>query len=281
METELTFTVAQHSVPGKKPENEDAIDIRIPQASLLRNKGAVAVIADSVSAAEAGKEASETCVHNFLNDYYSTPDSWGVKKSTTKVLTALNRWLFSQGRQFSDAKKGYVSTFSAIIFKSQTAHVFHVGDSRIYQFRKGELEQLTRDHTTYISSEQSYLSRAMGLDVMLDVDYKSVDVEIGDIYLLTTDGIHDFVKDTDLRASLNLLASEKNEEKFIIETSRKSSIASSSTSLTRWRRARATAALKQCRRLDATNDKRLLARRRRKRARFSPVLRRSPAPDAA
>jgi len=214
VETELTFTVAQRSVPGKKPDNEDAIGIRIPQASLLRNKGAVAVIADGVSAAEAGKEASETCVHNFLNDYYSTPDSWGVKKSTTKVLTALNRWLYSQGRQYSDAKRGYVSTFSAIIFKSQTAHVFHVGDSRIYHLRKGELEQLTRDHTTYISSEQSYLSRAMGLDVMLDVDYRSVDIEAGDIFLLSTDGIHDFVRDSDLRTNLNVLAKDKSEEKF-------------------------------------------------------------------
>jgi len=214
VESELTLTVAQRSVPGKKPENEDAIGIRIPQASLLRNKGAVAVIADGVSAAEAGKEASETCVHNFLNDYYSTPDSWGVKQSTTKVLTALNRWLFSQGRQYSDAKKGYVSTFSAIIFKSQTAHIFHVGDSRIYHLRKGELEQLTRDHTTYISDEQSYLSRAMGLDVMLDVDYRSVGIEAGDIFLLSTDGIHDFVRDTDLRTKLNLLENEKNEEKF-------------------------------------------------------------------
>ena len=210
----LSFTVAQHSVAGVKPQNEDAIGIRIPQGLTLTNKGAVAVIADGVSAAEAGKEASETCVHNFLSDYYSTPDSWGVKKSTTQVLTALNRWLFGQGRSFTDAQKGYVSTFSSVIFKSQTAHIFHVGDSRIYRLRDNDLEQLTRDHTTFISSEQSYLARAMGLDVKLDVDYRSVDLEIGDIFFLSTDGIHDFVKDRDLRSALRTLVGEPAEQQF-------------------------------------------------------------------
>ncbi len=214
LEAELNFTIAQRSVAGVKPDNEDAIGIRIPKSTLLSNKGAVAVIADGVSAAEAGKEASETCVHNFLYDYYSTPDSWGVKKSTSQVLTALNRWLFSQGRQYSDAKKGYVSTFSSIIFKSQTAHIFHVGDSRIYRMRSGDLEQVTRDHTTYISKEQSYLSRAMGLDVKLDMDYRLLDLENGDIFFLSTDGIHDFIKDSDIRNALKPLIEEKDENKF-------------------------------------------------------------------
>ncbi|OUR67416.1 serine/threonine protein kinase [Bermanella sp. 47_1433_sub80_T6] len=211
---ELTFTLAQRSIAGVKPDNEDAIGIRIPKSTLLSNKGAVAVIADGVSAAEAGKEASETCVHNFLNDYYSTPDSWGVKKSTSQVLTALNRWLFSQGRQYSDAKKGYVSTFSAIIFKSQTAHIFHVGDSRIYRLRNGDLEQVTRDHTTYINNEQSYLSRAMGLDVKLDMDYRLLDLDNGDIFFLSTDGIHDFIKDTHIRQTLRSLSTQEDESKF-------------------------------------------------------------------
>ena len=52
--SELSFTVAQRSVAGKKTDNEDAIGIRLPKDSLLTNKGAVAVIADGVSAAEAG-----------------------------------------------------------------------------------------------------------------------------------------------------------------------------------------------------------------------------------
>ena len=195
LQGKLAFTLGQCSSAGVKAQNEDAQGIRIPEGTLLDTKGAVAIIADGVSAAEAGKEASETCVHNFLADYFSTPDTWTVKKSTTQVLVALNRWLYSRGQHLREAQKGFVSTLSCIIFKSHSAHIFHVGDSRIYRFRAGKLEQLTRDHRTIISAEQSYLVRAMGLDVSLDVDYKSIDLEEWDIFLLSTDGLHDFISD--------------------------------------------------------------------------------------
>jgi len=203
LQSKLTFTLGQCSSAGIKSVNEDAIGIRVPEGMLLDTKGACAVIADGVSAAEAGKEASETCVRNFLVDYFSTPDTWTVKKSTSQVLIALNRWLYARGREFNEAKKGYVSTFSSIIFKSHRAYIFHVGDSRIYRLRAGKLEQLTRDHRTIISDEQSYLVRAMGLDVSLDVDCKTLDLAAGDIYLLSTDGLHDFISSTQLESQLN------------------------------------------------------------------------------
>lgn len=198
----LTFTIGQRSVAGQKKENEDAIGIRIPKGRLLDSKGAVVVIADGVSAAEAGKEASQTCVTNFLSDYYSTPDSWSVKQSTSKVLTALNRWLYGKGQHYINAQRGYVCTMSCVVFKSHTAYLFHVGDTRIYRLREGELEQLTRDHATRINSEQTYLTRAMGLDVRLDVDFKTVPVEQGDVFMLTSDGVHDFINDEGLTQAL-------------------------------------------------------------------------------
>lgn len=202
LNSNLAFTVGQFSSAGIKAQNEDALGIRIPEGMLLDTKGAAAIIADGVSAAEAGKEASETCVRNFLADYFSTPDTWTVKKSTTQVLIALNRWLYSRGQHLREAQKGFVSTLSCIIFKSHSAHIFHVGDSRIYRLRAGKLEQLTRDHRTIISAEQSYLVRAMGLDVSLDVDYKTIDLEEKDIFLLSTDGLHDFISDEQLCAHL-------------------------------------------------------------------------------
>jgi serine/threonine protein phosphatase PrpC len=205
LDSNLQLSLGQVSRAGVKPVNEDAIGIRIPAGSLLTTKGAVAVIADGVSAAEAGREASETCVSNFLSDYFSTPESWSVKKSAQQVLTALNRWLYGQGRTFADSRRGYVSTFSAAIFKSRTIHLLHAGDSRIYRLRGGELEQLTRDHRTAISEQQTYLTRAMGLDVMLDVDYQKLPVNVGDVYLLSTDGLHDFIGDRDLRQMMSTL----------------------------------------------------------------------------
>ena len=187
----LQLSVGQHTIAGYKDQNEDAIGIRIPDGNLLATKGAVAVIADGVSTAEAGREASHTCVSNFLSDYFSTPELWSVKQSAQQVLTSLNRWLFSRGQGFQDNRRGHITTMSTVVLKSHTAHIFHVGDSRVYRLREGMLEQLTQDHSTQVSDNHAYLARAVGLDVHLDVDYQAFQIQIGDLFLQTTDGVHD------------------------------------------------------------------------------------------
>ena len=199
---ELSVIAGQHSEAGIKESNDDSCGIRIPDGPLLTAKGIAAVIADGMSGSEAGREAADACVQGFLSDYFSTPDSWTVETSGEKILGALNRWLYSQGHQQYGTPKGLVTTLSVLVIKSTTAYLFHVGDTRIYLFRDGELEQLTHDHRVTVSKEKNYLSRAMGIDVHLDIDYRSFPVETGDCFLLTSDGIHDFVDDSMLKKLL-------------------------------------------------------------------------------
>ncbi|GIU53123.1 bifunctional protein-serine/threonine kinase/phosphatase [Shewanella sp. KT0246] len=199
----LEVFAGQVSDKGRKPDNEDAIGIKIPTGLMLTTKGIVSVISDGVSAAEGGAKASAISVSNFIADYYSTPESWSVLTSSTRVLTALNRWLYGLGQDYRDARKGYVCTFSALVFKSCSAHMLHVGDSRIYRFRQGQLVKLSRDHSTSVNDFTSYLTRALGMDVNLEVDYKQFNIEVGDLYLMTTDGIHDVVTDHELAKSLS------------------------------------------------------------------------------
>lgn len=200
MSSRLDVAVGQYSSAGVKAVNEDAIGIRIPDGSALTAKGIVAVIADGVSACEGGKEASATAVSGFLSDYYSTHDTWSVETSGSKVLNALNRWLYGQGQHYTTAEKGYVTTFSAVILKSSSAYIFHVGDSRIYRIRAGEMEQITRDHATGVGNGQRYLARAVGIDLNLDVDFHRLDLQTGDLFLLTTDGVHEWLKTRELQA---------------------------------------------------------------------------------
>ncbi|MEA3276590.1 MAG: protein kinase, partial [Pseudomonadota bacterium] len=151
--------------------------------------------ADGMSSSEGGKEASQICVTSFLNDYFSTPDSWTVKTSATKVLGAINRWLFSQGQMRFESARGMVTTFTAMVLKSTTAHIFHAGDSRLYRYRDGQLEQLTRDHRIWVSRDREFLSRAMGVDAHVDIDCRSLAAEPGDVFLFATDGITGHVTD--------------------------------------------------------------------------------------
>jgi serine/threonine protein phosphatase PrpC len=197
LESQLELTVGQATETGLKSQNEDCIGMRIPNQPALTLKGVVSVIADGVSAAEAGKEASETCVRNFISDFYGTPDAWSVKTSGQKILLALNRWLVGQSQV-----KGHISTLSVLIIKSQQAYIFHVGDTRIYRLRSKNFEQLTHDHSAHVNKDTVYLSRAMGMDSRLEVDFSQLDVEVGDIFFLSTDGIHDYLLDRIIQTTL-------------------------------------------------------------------------------
>ncbi|MBC8243342.1 MAG: bifunctional protein-serine/threonine kinase/phosphatase [Verrucomicrobia bacterium] len=206
LKSHIQVTYGQASEAGRKEVNDDCLGSRLPEEPLLTTKGVAVVIADGVSAAEGGKQASEIAVQGFLTDYYDTPDAWAVKTAGHRVLTAINRWLFSLGRGFTHAQRGYVTTLSTLIIKSHTAHVFHVGDTRIWRWRGGRLEQITRDHALRLNASDTQLTRAAGLDLNLDVDYHVIDVREGDAFLLTTDGVHEYLSDgrlTESLASLN------------------------------------------------------------------------------
>ncbi|MEQ1635069.1 MAG: protein kinase [Methylococcales bacterium] len=199
---ELKISSHYASNQGIKPDNEDFVGAIIPQGAALVHKGVTAAIADGMSGSDAGKQASQCCVVSFLSDYYSTPDSWSVKQAGQKILSATNSWLYSQGQIRYGSTKGMVSTLSIIVLKSTTAHIFHIGDSRIYRLRHGNFEQITRDHRVWISKEKNYLNRAMGIEPRLEVDYKALPIVCGDLFLMTTDGIHDFIDEKALKALL-------------------------------------------------------------------------------
>ncbi len=204
MTATLKFSVGSFSDKGLKEENQDSLAHFIPEnINLLTGKGAAFALADGVSSSNEAKQASQACATGFMEDYFSTPDSWSVKKSGGKVLTAINNWLFSQSNQFHSVDRGLASTFCGLVIKSTTAHLFHVGDSRIYLFRDNSLEQLTTDHRIHLPGKQEYLGRAMGIDYRLDIDYKSLTVEMGDIFFISTDGVHDYLLDKKIRETFN------------------------------------------------------------------------------
>lgn len=193
----LQVTIQSHSVAGIKDENQDACACYVPQDYLLERKGVVSVIADGVSACERAKKASSDCAQGFLTDYYATPDSWGTEHCATKVITALNSYLYSQSMVI-DKVSSMLSTMSALIIKSNTAYLFHIGDSRIYRYRDGVLKQLTKDHVTNVNQKETYLSRAIGFDSNVQIDFQALDLKLGDQFLMTTDGVHGYLDHTEM-----------------------------------------------------------------------------------
>ncbi|WP_288131119.1 bifunctional protein-serine/threonine kinase/phosphatase [Microbulbifer sp.] len=187
----LEFATATES--GQRAYNDDAVAVYRASGSELRYRGSLAAIADGVGSAEAGGAAARAAVSGFISDYYSTPDSWSVKQAAARVLHALNGWLYRQSGGADEVQRGWLTTFSAVVLKGATAHLIHIGDSRIYRLRDGRLECLTRDHSRTLGPGRTFLSRALGMDAHIEVDYRQEPLETGDLFCVTTDGIHDFV----------------------------------------------------------------------------------------
>src|SRR6187549_1145000 len=149
MPRELKISVGQYSDKGRKETNQDFHGVLIPKEPLLSLKGIAIVLADGISSSNVSQIAAESAVKSFLTDYYCTSESWSIKTSAQRVIAATNSWLHAQTRrsQYSyDKDKGYVCTLSAIVIKATTAHLFHIGDSRIWRVGGQALEQLTQDH---------------------------------------------------------------------------------------------------------------------------------------
>ncbi|MES2367291.1 MAG: bifunctional protein-serine/threonine kinase/phosphatase [Pseudomonadota bacterium] len=211
MSSQLKISAGQHSDKGRKAINQDFHGVYIPKEPLLTSKGIAIALADGISSSDVSQVASEAAVTGFLDDYYCTPETWSVKKSAQHVLMATNSWLHSQSRQSQhsyDKDKGYVCTFSAMVIKSTTAHILHVGDTRIYQLRGNTLEQLTEDHRFWVSQDKSYLSRALGINPQLEIDYQTLQLEQGDIFLFMSDGVYEFA---DANFLINVIQAHGND----------------------------------------------------------------------
>jgi len=188
-------SLGQCSLTGPKDENQDSLAACIPIDSALSLKGIALAVADGISTSKVSRIAAETAVTGFIGDYYSTPDSWSVKLSARRVIESLNSWLYAQSQhaQSSDMNQGYVCTLSAMVIKGQSGHIFHVGDSAVLRYREGVLESLTEPHEWVISETERYLGRALGAKGSVEIDYRCVALQEGDIFILATDGVVDYL----------------------------------------------------------------------------------------
>ncbi|QDC11673.1 bifunctional protein-serine/threonine kinase/phosphatase [Oceanicola sp. D3] len=199
----MRVSLGQFSTAGRKPVNQDFHGAKVPTGSALTMKGIVLAVADGISSSPVSREASEMAVKALLTDYYATADAWSVQTAASRVISATNAWLHSQNAAATDdINTGRVCTLSALILKGSEAHIFQIGDSRVSRLTGGSLEPLTRDHRVTWSAGQHHLARAMGAAAEVEIDYHALPVKAGDIFVLTTDGVHEHLGFHALRDSM-------------------------------------------------------------------------------
>ena len=203
-EIDIGFT----SLTGKKPINEDFCAAMLPEPG-REGFGAICAIADGVSTGGKGKEAAQTTVMSLVHDYFGTRETWDTTVALDRVISAHNTWLAGVNRRRAASNHCGLTTLTALVMRGQTYTLAHVGDSRAYLLRAGKLELLTHDHVAQHPDFKHQLLRAVGADERLVVDYSQGDLQVGDVFMLLTDGVHGSIPDRRLKVFAELGASQE------------------------------------------------------------------------
>lgn len=190
----LQVAVGHASLTGPRERNEDYCGIATPTGLELDNKGMIAAVADGIGGHRGGREAAEYTVRGLLADYYATPDTWSIPRAVETVCTALNRWVIAEGSRNTELT-GMATTLSALVLRGTRYYTAHIGDSRIYRLQGGQFQQLTVDHTWEHPELNNVLSRAIGLDPRVLLDFADGDLAVHDRFLLISDGVYGVLPD--------------------------------------------------------------------------------------
>lgn len=223
--TDTLEVVRLTDVGQRRDHNEDAV-ASDTEIGLL-------VLADGMGGYKAGEVASEIAVLTIvaeLKEEMSQLEPGQVDPVTgmqaeamllTDAAAKANASIFNVSESQPQCA-GMGTTLVAALFTNNKVLVGHVGDSRMYRLRGDQFEQITEDHSLLqeqiksglITPEQAKLSnnknlvtRAVGIDPTVELELHEYDVEVGDIYLLCSDGLTDLVDDVDIHAALAGLSS--------------------------------------------------------------------------
>ncbi len=221
----LAAEVGLRSERGPRDDNEDYLGVfGIDGASSV----IIAAVADGVGGARGGRVAAELTVREFIDGCADANRPESAKEAGLRSLLAINRWVHALG-QADVALEGMATTFTGLVCAGRQAHVFHVGDFRLYRLRGDRLEQLTTDHT--IGPVQHIITRAIGAEADVRIDYVVVETERSDRFLLSTDGVHGGLNNLALLKHLGRRASPQEAADAIVEAALDARIGDNATAL--------------------------------------------------
>lgn len=212
--------------PGRvRRSNEDVCAALLPP-NAPPGSGGLLIVADGMGGHQAGGYASNTAVNALVSRLRGTPAHAFTPARAADTLRSATE--AANAQVHADAgtgdRTGMGTTLTAVIVSGPALALAHVGDSRAYLFRDGDLALLTTDHTWVadrvrrglISQEQAathsrrnVLTRALGVFDSVEIDSATVEIREGDVILLSSDGLHGLLPGAEIGSILGALAPQQ------------------------------------------------------------------------
>jgi len=203
----LDVEFSQLSDPGRvRPRNEDYVGYALPHSPAeARSHGWLFALADGVGGQRQGEVASRAAIEEVIGGFRRAAAMASHRELVMNLVQSANARVWETGLLSGPAESGMASTIVVCALRFDCATVAHVGDSRCYLIRKGDVRPITRDHT--VASEQErlgilsaqeaadvttrhVLSRSLGSRRFVEVEIKQIPLLSGDMLLLCSDGLH-------------------------------------------------------------------------------------------
>jgi protein phosphatase len=194
------------------------------------------VLADGMGGYNAGEVASGIAVKTIIDlvteacrreKRNEVEPGTGYMRQTIVLRDAVARAnkIIHQTAQSQPQCEGMGTTLVACLFYDDRVSVAHVGDSRLYRMRDNRFEQITMDHSllqelvdrgfysqeeAQRSTNRNYVTRALGVDLNVEVEVQEIEVRKGDYFLMCSDGLPDMVEDEDIHLTINTFNTDVN-----------------------------------------------------------------------
>ena len=201
-----------------RDKNEDAVAVDVDCG--------VAILADGMGGYNAGEIASSMTVGLLMQGLQTglatiapDEDSYALERLVRELVASVNVAVYNKACSQAQCE-GMGTTLVLAVCRDDRVLVAHIGDSRLYRLRGGELTQLTRDHSLLqeqidngvlapedapSSSNKNLVTRALGVETEVLLDINVFDAARHDMYLLCSDGLTDMVAESDIHAAMSLM----------------------------------------------------------------------------
>ncbi len=197
----------------ERDRNEDCILFLPPDDDNRSGKGALALVADGMGGHMAGGLASEMAADIVRRTYFEVAQ--GPASALAAAFEQANREIYELSNN-NKAYRGMGTTCTALVVDDSLAYCAHVGDSRLYLIRGGELRLLTEDHSMVWEMVQAgvlrpeearhhpnrnVITRALGARPAIDIFTwnEPLPLHPADLFILCSDGLHDLVEDHEMK----------------------------------------------------------------------------------
>ena len=232
----ILYSVQTRTHPGKVRENnEDAFGAVLDwrkklglSDEILQQRGHLFAVADGMGGHAAGEVASNQAISTLFTEYYT--GEWVDPQTTlAAAIEAANRTIFEMA-EANDAMSGMGTTLVAALYQPQQWLIANVGDSRAYLYRSDKINQVTQDHSWVAEQVSSgiltedeaahhplrnVITRSLGSEAKVHVDFFLLNARPGDILLLCSDGLSNIVSEKEMHGILQAYELDEAAERLL------------------------------------------------------------------